>query len=313
MKINPSRVSLLILAGFISTIGGTASAQESLVIPLVELYHSDNAFGGTSAGRIFHGGTEVDTPEELRATSDTVLSAGALWLNAIQTGLGDVPFTLSPFVRHRSFLDSGEQSTAVGAALSFRFHDTPDKRIDLRATIANLNASWTADAVQNVSLRLGYRRIIENGARLDLGLTGGWQSLVANGSVSRIGFDTEYRDSFGEFDVAADAQFNLRSSDITGRSGHDVDLGLRLGHDIGVGQAYTKLGLDREEDRKARSGQPVARSETSKTVEIGYALPLDGLSLARLTIYARQERSDANLAVYDSTTNVAGIKMQLGF
>lgn len=313
MKFVSTHVSLLVFAGFIATIGETVSAQESRIVPLFELYHSDNAFGGTSADRVFRGGIEIDTPDELRATSDTVLSAGALWLNAIRTDLASVPFTLSPFVRHRSFLESGEHSTAFGASMSFRFHDGPNDRVDLRATVARLDASWASEAVDDGSLRLGYRRTIESGARLDFGLTGGWQSLVTDGSVSRVGFDAEYRDSFGEFDLTADARFNLRSSDAAGRSGHDVGLGLRLGRDIGPGQAYTQLGVDWEEDRGARSGQTTARSETTTLAEIGYAVPLDASGLGRFTIYARQQQSDANLAIYDSTTNVFGIGLRLGF
>jgi len=313
MQIVSKHVSLLVFAGLVATIGQTVSAQESRIVPLFELYHSDNAFGGTSADRIFRGGIEVDTPDELRATSDTVLSAGALWLNAIRADLGSVPFTLSPFVRHRSFLESGEHSTAFGAAMSFRFHDGPNDRLDLRATVARFDASWASDVVDDVSLRLGYRRTIESGALLDFGLTGGWQSLATSGSVSRIGFDAEYRDSFGEFDLTADARFNLRSADVSGRSGHDVGLGLRLGREIGPGQAYTRLGVDWEEDRSARSGQPAARSETNTLAEIGYAISLDESGLGRFTIYARQERSDANLAIYDATTNVFGISLRLGF
>jgi hypothetical protein len=313
MQIVSKHVSLLVFAGLVATIGQTVSAQESRIVPLFELYHSDNAFGGTSADRIFRGGIEVDTPDELRATSDTVLSAGALWLNAIRADLGSVPFTLSPFVRHRSFLESGEHSTAFGAAMSFRFHDGPNDRLDLRATVARFDASWASDVVDDVSLRLGYRRTIESGALLDFGLTGGWQSLATSGSVSRIGFDAEYRDSFGEFDLTADARFNLRSADVSGRSGHDVGLGLRLGREIGPGQAYTRLGVDWEEDRSARSGQPAARSETNTLAEIGYAISLDESGLGRFTIYARQERSDANLAIYDATTNVFGIGLRLGF
>lgn len=288
-------------------------AQETRIVPLFELYHSDNAFGGTTADRIFRGGIEVDTPDELRATSDTVLSAGALWLNAIRTDLGSVPFALSPFVRHRSFLESGEHSTAFGAAMSFRLHDGRNDRLDLRATFARLDASWASDAVNDVSLRLGYRRTIESGARLDFGLNGGWQSLITDGSVSRIGFDAEYRDSFGEFDLTADARLNLRSSDVSGRSGHDVGLGLRLGRNIGPGQAYTQLGVDWEEDRNARSGQPAARSETRTLAEIGYAVSLDAEGLGRFTIYARQERSGANLAIYDASTSVFGMGLRLGF
>ncbi|MDF1854296.1 hypothetical protein [Pseudooceanicola sp.] len=313
MKIGSTHVSLLVFASLVAMIGEAVSAQESRIVPLFGLYHSDNAFGGTSADRIFRGGIEVDTPDELRATSDTVLSAGAIWLNAIRTDLGGMPFTLSPFVRHRSFLESGEHSTAFGAALSFRFHDGPNDRLDLRATVARFDASWASDAVDDVSLRLGYRRTIESGARLDFGLTGGWQSLVTSGSVSRVGFDAEYRDSFGEFDLTADARFNLRSSDVSGRSGHDVGLGLRLGRDIGPGQAYTQLGVDWEEDQNARSGQPAARSETNTLAEIGYAVSLDASGLGRFTIYARQERSNANLAIYDATTNVFGMGLRLGF
>lgn len=301
------------ICAVIALTSNASLAQESRIVPLFELYHSDNAFGGTSADRIFRGGIEVDTPDELRAISDTALSAGALWLNAIRTDLGGVPFALSPFVRHRSFLESGEHSTAFGAAMSFRFHDGPNDRLDLRAIIARFDASWASDAVDDVSLRLGYRRTIESGARLDFGLTGGWQSLVTDGSVSRIGFDAEYRDSFGEFDLTADARLNLRSSDFSGRSGRDMGLGLRLGRDIGPGQAYTQLGVDWEEDRNARSGQPAARTETTTLAEIGYAVPLDPSGLGRFTVYARQERSDANLSIYDATTSVLGLGLRLGF
>jgi len=92
-----------------------------------------------------------------------------------------------------------------------------------------------------------------------------------------------------------------------------VGLGLRLGRGIGLGQAYTQLGVDWEEDLSARSGQPAARSETTTLAEIGYAVPLDASGLGRFTIYARQGRSDANVAIYDATTNVFGIGLRLGF
>lgn len=290
-----------------------AYAQESRIVPLFDLYHSDNAFGGTSADRIFRDGIEIDTPEALRATPDTVLGVGAIWLNAVQADIGAVPFTLSPFVRHRSFLDSGEHASSYGVSLSFRLHDGPDDRLDLRATLARLDASWASGPVDDVSVRLGYRRTLAGDARLDLGLTGGWRSLPTDESVSRAGLDAQYRNSFNGVDLTARAHIGLRSSDVPGQSGHDAGLGLTLGSDLGPGQVYTRLGVDWSEDDAARSGQPVSRNETTVLAEIGYAWPLDPSGLGRLAVYARHERSNANLAIYDATTTTVGIGLRLGF
>ncbi|WP_296644324.1 hypothetical protein [Roseinatronobacter sp.] len=296
----------------LSLICDASVAQERRIVPLFEFYHTDNAFGGTSADRVFRGGIEIDTPDELRATSDTVIGVGAIWLNAIGMELGEVPFTFSPFLRHREFIENDERSTTLGASMSFQFHDGQSDRVDLRATVARLDASWVSDAVYDVSLRLGYRQTIGSGARLDFGLTGGWQSFPSDGALYRIGLDAEYKNSFGMFDLAADAQFDMISSDVSGRSGHELSVGLRVGRDIGPGQAYTQLAVDWEEDRSARVGQPESRSETTTLAEIGYAVPLDASGLGRFTIYVRQQRANANLAVYDATTNVFGIGLRLG-
>ncbi len=179
--------------------------------------------------------------------------------------------------------------------------------------MARLDASWASESVSNASMRLGYRRYLQGGARLDFGLSGGWQSLVTDGSVSRVGLDAEYQNTIGAFDLTATGSVTLRSSSVSGRSGHDLGLGLRLARQIGPGQAYTSFGVDWNEDRHARDGQPLARSETTTRAEIGYAFPLDASGLGQLTIYARRERSDANIALYDATTNVVGLGLRLGF
>ena len=286
-------------------------AQGGRIVPVFELYHSDNAFGGTSADRIFHLGAEVDTPEELRTKSDTILSTGAFWLNAVTTDLGGRPVTLSPFLRVRNFLKTGEQSTSFGAMVSVRFYEGQNDRVDLRTTVTRQNASWTSDNVEHLSIRLGYLRAIEGSSRIDIGLTSEWQSLIKESSVSHVGLSGKYRNSIGAFDVTGSARVNLRNSNVAGRSGRDVGLGLDVGRDLGFGRAYTKLSIDWSKDRNARFGQPTARSETTTQTEIGYAVPLTDSGLARFTAYVRQERSDANLAIYDATTNILGIGLRL--
>lgn len=309
----PPRFFLVTIAAAVSLICGQSLAQESRFVPLFDLYRSDNAFGGTSADRIFVDGVEVDSPAAVRAAPDTVLGVGAVWANAVRMELGEIPFALSPFFRHRRFLESGETSTAYGASLSFRLHEGEDDRLDLRATLTRLDASWVAGPVEDVSLRLAYRRTLQDGARFDLGLTGGWRSMVTDGSVSRIGVDAQYRSSFGDFELTTRARFSVRSSDVAGHSGHDAGMGLNLGRDMGPGEAYTRLGVDWAEDSSARSGQPAARSVTTTLAEIGYAWPLDDAGLGRLAIFARHERSNANLALYDATTNTVGFGLRLGF
>lgn len=103
------------------------------------------------------------------------------------------------------------------------------------------------------------------------------------------------------------------TSDVSGQGGRDAGLGFTLGRNMGPAQAYKRLGVDWTEDYAARSGQPTARNETTALAEIGYAWSLDPSGLGRLAVYARHERSDANLSIYDSATTTVGIGLRLGF
>lgn len=310
----PSRHAVALgLSGLAVIAGAPAGAQQGTIVPLVSLQHSDNAFGRTTAERIYQDGVVVTTPPELRAVSDTILGLGAMWLNAVESDLGGVRLTMTPFVRYRSLQDSGAYSWVYGASLAFRLHGGTDDRTDLRVTASRLDASWAIGPIDSVLARLRHRRELAAEAHLLLGLTASWQSLAGGGSVSRLGLEAEYGWRVGQFDLAASGHVATRSSGIDGQAGSDAGLGFDLEYALGPGQAFAALGADWARDTEARQGQPLAREETTGFAEIGYAWPLDASGLARVVLSARHEVADANLALYESTTNSLGVTWRVGF
>jgi hypothetical protein len=303
------------LAGVAAFASATiATAQQSMLVPLVEVERTDNAFGRTTSDTIFQNGSLVTTPQSLRAVSDTKLSLGALWLNAVRTDLGAVPLTITPFFRHTSYVDNNEDVTSLGASFKFTLYEGGDDKLEFTLTPTRVDATWASNHVDSINARLRYQRTMSDRRRLTLGLSGGeTDSNVSNGTSSTLGLEAAYRQYLGDFEVTTNGNIKSRSTSHAGGDGTDYGFGLTVETPMGDGDIFTSLDATWTEDDAARTGQPFAREVTTTSIEIGYAYPLDPSGLARLVVSAEHENADANLGLYESSTNAFGIKLRSRF
>lgn len=303
--------AFLLLTVSASTLPTELYAQERHFLPLFDVYHSSNAFAGTSADKIFLNGIEIETPSALQPRPDKVVGGGAIWLNALQSDVASMSFSAAPFFWHQRFLDSGEQSTVYGASMIFGFSDMPQRHIDLRANLTRLEASWTTETIDDISLRLGYLQLSNTGAQFNIGVNAGRRWGAAEHPVSRLGIDTRYRTTADSLHVSFEARATVRISDAKEFSGHDAGIGLMLGRDFESGLSYIRIEREWSHDDSTIAGQPAPRRQTKNLAEVGYGWELDSLPIGRLTAYARHQRSRSNLALFESDTTVVGIGLRL--
>lgn len=309
----------LLLIPTLASVAALASAtdveaQQSMLVPFVEVERTNNAFSRTTSDTIFQNGSLVETPQSLRAVSDTKLSLGALWLNALRTDLGPVPLTVTPFFKHTTYVDNKEDVTSLGASFKFTLHKGSDDKLDFILTPIRVDATWAGSHVNSINARLRYQRNLSDRRRLTLGLSGGeTDSNVNNGKSSTVGLEASYRLYLGDFEVTTSGNIKSRSTSIAGADGTDYGLGLRVETPMGAGDIFTSFDATWAEDDSARTGQPFARDVTTASLEVGYAYPLDPTGLARLVFFAKYENADSNLGLYESSTNAFGIKLRSRF
>ena len=303
---------LLGITALISTT--TALAQESIVVPFLEVEHSDNAFGRTTSNSVFQNGALVSTPQSLRAVSDTKVTMGAIWLNALDIDLGSVPLAVTPFVRRTNYQDNQEDVTSVGASFKFTLLEAEDDKLDFTLTPIRIDSSWTNNYVDSLNASLRYKRNLSDRRQLKIGLSlNEMDSNVNNGELSARGIKASYRQYLDVFKVITRGNIKLRSASYTGGDGTDLGIGLTVEKQMGIGDIFTSVDATWVEDDTARSGQPFAREVTKSSIEIGYAYPLDSRGLTRLVVYAKHENEDSNLGLYESSTNSIGLKYRTNF
>ena len=94
--------------------------DKSIIVPVFELYHTDNLNGGTTSAQFDNNGTLVSTPLKMKLKSGTVYKAGAIWANAYSTSWGNTKLSISPFLFVTEDSENYAPSKTVGGSLNLR-------------------------------------------------------------------------------------------------------------------------------------------------------------------------------------------------
>ena len=134
--------------------------DRSIIVPMFELYHTDNLNGGTTSAQFDNNGTLVSTPLKMKPKSGTVYKAGAIWVNAYFTSLGNTKLPISPFLFVTEDSKNYAPSKTIGGSFNLTLLDTAERRVTASLTAGRVMPKSSSDTSIYSTVGLKFKQII---------------------------------------------------------------------------------------------------------------------------------------------------------
>ena len=293
----------------------SAANDRSIIVPMFELYHTDNLNGGTTSAQFDNNGTLVSTPLNMKPKSGTVYKAGVIWANAYSRSLGTTKLSISPFLFVKDDSENYAPSKNIGGSVKLTLLDTAERSVIASLTAGRVMPKLTADKSNYLSVGLKFKQAIDPTQNITFS--------VASSSVNKIADNTSdptnnsisasYSKNLDSFKINAGLEFTDRKSKTASFSGTDQNVFLEIKYPMGRHDVYARYSHTESSDDAIRTTQAALREQTSRLYELGYSMPIPVTDLAKLTFYANRLDASSNLDLYQSETNTFGIKASINF
>lgn len=289
--------------------------DQSIIIPVFELYHTDNLNGGTTSAQFDNNGTLVSTPLNMKPKSGTVYKAGAIWVNAYSTSWGNTKLSISPFLFIKDDSENYAPSKNIGSSVKLTLLDTAERSVIASLTAGRVMPKLNADKSNYSSVGLKFKQVIDPTQNITFS--------VASSSVNKIADSTSdptnnsisasYSKNLDVFKINGGVKFTDRKSKTASFSGTDRNVFFEVKYPMERRDVYAKYSHTESSDDVKRTTQAAVRKQTSQFYEVGYSMPIPVTDLAKLTFYANRLDASSNLALYQSETTTFGIKASINF
>ena len=309
------QASLALVAALLLLPPESADAQSkpSFVVPIFEVYHTDNLNGATTSTEVLNGGVLITVPDSDKPKSGTVYKGGVVWSNAFSFTLGDIPLSVSPFAFTRHDSLNYAQSNTIGGSLNATLLDTADRKITGGITVARVSPKLSTAKLDSSSINLTFVQTINPTQKVTFGVKSSHTNLINSND-----FDSTNNTITGSFSkdfdlvkVRSDFAFTQRNSKTESLSGKDRSISLKGEMPFGVqslSDIYAKYSYTESSDNAARPTHSTARDNTSNSYEFGYAMPIPVTNFAKLSFYVKASDTNSNLAAFKSEKTTFGMK-----
>ena len=288
--------------------------DKSMIVPVFELYHTDNLNGGTTSAQFNNNGTLVSTPLNMKPKSGTVYKAGAIWANAYSTSLGTTKLSISPFLFMKDDSENYAPSQNIGSSFNLTLLDTAERSIIASLTAGRVMPKLNADKSNYSSVGLKFKQAIDPTQNITFSLASSSVNKIANSTFdpTNNSISASYSKNLNSFKINGGVKFTDRKSKTASFSGTDQNVFLEVKYPMGRHDIYAKYSHTESSDDAIRT-QAALREQTSQSYEAGYSMPIPVTDLAKLTFYANRLDASSNLALYQSETTTFGLKALLNF
>ena len=289
--------------------------DKSMIVPVFELYHTDNLNGGTTSAQFNNNGTLVSTPLNMKPKSGTVYKAGAIWANAYSTSLGTTKLSISPFLFMKDDSENYAPSQNIGSSFNLTLLDTAERSIIASLTAGRVMPKLNADKSNYSSVGLKFKQAIDPTQNITFSLASSSVNKIANSTSdpTNNSISASYSKNLNSFKINGGVKFTDRKSKTASFSGTDQNVFLEVKYPMGRHDIYAKYSHTESSDDVKRTTQAAVRKQTSQFYELGYSMPIPVTDFAKLTFYANRLDASSNLALYQSETTTFGLKASLNF
>jgi len=289
--------------------------DKSIIVPVFELYHTDNLNGGTTSAQFNNNGTLVSTPLNMKPKSGTVYKAGAIWANAYSTSLGTTKLSISPFLFMKDDSENYAPSQNIGSSFNLTLLDTAERSVIARLAAGRIMPKLNADKSNYSSVGLKFKQVIDPTQNITFSVASSSVNIIANSTSdpTNNSISASYSKNLDSFKLNGGVKFTDRKSKTASFSGTDQNVFLEVKYPMGRHDIYAKYSHTESSDDAIRTTQAALREQTSQSYEVGYSMPIPVTDLAKLTFYANRLDASSNLALYQSETTTFGLKASLNF
>lgn len=289
--------------------------DQSIIIPVFELYHTDNLNGGTTSAQFDNNGTLVSTPLKMKPKSGTVYKAGAIWVNAYFTSLGNTKLSISPFLFMKDDSENYAPSINIGSSFNLALLDTAERSVIANLSVGRIMPKLNADKSNYSSVGLKFKQVIDPTQNITFSVASSSVNTIANNSSdpTNNSISASYSKNLDSFKINGGVKFTDRKSKTASFSGTDQNIFLEVKYPMGRHDIYAKYSHAESSDDAIRTTQAALREQTSQFYEVGYSMPIPVSDFAKLTFYANRLDASSNLALYQSDATTFGIKASFNF
>ena len=289
--------------------------DQSIIIPVFELYHTDNLNGGTTSAQFDNNGTLVSTPLKMKPKSGTVYKAGAIWVNAYFTSLGNTKLSISPFLFVTEDSKNYAPSKTIGGSLNLTLLDTAERKVTASLTAGRVMPKLNADKSNYSSVGLKFKQAIDPTQNITFSVASSSVDAITNSTSdpTNNSISASYSKNLDVFKINGGVKFTDRKSKTASFSGTDRNVFFEVKYPMERHDVYAKYSHTESSDDVKRTTQAAVRKQTSKFYEVGYSMPIPVTDLAKLTFYANRLNANSNLALFKSQTTTFGTKASLNF
>jgi hypothetical protein len=314
------QASLALVATLLHLSPETADAQSkpSFVVPIFEVYHSDNLNGATTSTEVMSNGVLIAVPDSDKPKSGTVYKGGVIWSNAFSFTLSDIPLSVSPFAFTRHDSLNYAQHNTIGGSLDATLSDTAERKITGGITVARLSPKLSIAQLNSSSINLTVVQTINPTQKVTFGVKSSHTNLINSND-----FDSTNNTITGSFSkdfdlvkVRSDFAFTQRNSKTESLSGKDRSISLKGEMPFGVqslSEIYAKYSYTESSDNAARPTHSTARDNITNTYEFGYTMPIPVTNFAKLSFYVKASDTNSDLAAFISEETTFGTKFVVSF
>jgi hypothetical protein len=314
------QASLALVATLLHLSPETADAQSkpSFVVPIFEVYHSDNLNGATTSTEVMSNGVLIAVPDSDKPKSGTVYKGGVIWSNAFSFTLSDIPLSVSPFAFTRHDSLNYAQHNTIGGSLDATLSDTAERKITGGITVARLSPKLSIAQLNSSSINLTVVQTINPTQKVTFGVTSSHNNLINSNNFDSTNntITGSFSKNFDLVKVRGDFAFTQRNSKTESLSGKDRSISLKGEMPLGVqglSDIYAKYSYTESSDNAARPTQSTARDNTSNSYEFGYTMAIPVTNLAKLSFYVNVLDKNSNLAAFISEETTFGTKFVVSF
>lgn len=314
-KWNTTNKTLAVAILLLAAVPGDAFSQ-SIVIPVFEMYHTDNLNGATTSTKVQRAdGVLVNVIPSNRAKSGTVYKAGAIWANAYSRSWGNTKLSISPFLFTTDDSENYAPSKNIGSSFNLTLLDTAERSVIASLTAGRVMPKLNADKSNYSSVGLKFKQAIDPTQNITFSVASSSVNKIANNSSdpTNNSISASYSKNLDSFKINGGVKFTDRKSKTASFSGTDQNVFIEVKYPMGRHDIYAKYSHTESSDDVKRTTQPAVREQTSQFYEVGYSMPIPVTDFAKLTFYANRLDASSNLALFKSDATTFGLKVSLNF
>ena len=310
------RITLTAIGFLLAFVPSISTANEkSIIVPVFELYHTDNLNGGTTSAQFDNNGTLVSTPLNMKPKSGTVYKAGAIWANAYSTSWGNTKLSISPFLFMKDDSENYAPSNNIGISFKLTLLDTAERSFIAGLAAGRIMPKINADKSNYSSVGLKFKQVIDPTQNITFSVASSSVNIIANSTSdpTNNSISASYSKNLDVFKINGGVKFTDRKSKTASFSGTDRNVFFEVKYPIEGRDVYAKYSHTESSDDAKRTTQAAVRKQTSQFYEVGYSMPIPVTDLAKLTFYTNRLDANSNLALFKSQTTTFGAKVSLTF